>query len=120
MGDMLKISPGELQAIQTDLTNGGDSRNFFRAVLIKWEETRRRPYTWQTILDVLSSSYIDQATLARDIEHQLMTAGNVGDAVQPPTEGSGDVPEGIFNFRAYGPRYCYMMLKGWHHCRSRQ
>ena len=101
MGDMLKISSGELQAIQTDLTNGGDSRSFFRAVLIKWEETRHRPYTWQTMLDVLSSPYIDQAPLARDIEHQLMTTGNVGDTVKPPTEGSGDVPEG--NFRAHGP-----------------
>ena len=98
---MLKISSGELQAIQTDLTNGGDSRNFFRAVLIKWEETRRRPYTWQTMLDILSSPYINQAPLVRDIEHQLMTTGNEGDTVQLPTEGSGGVPEG--SFRAHGP-----------------
>ena len=85
---MLKISPGELQAIQMDLTNGGDSKNFFRAMLIKWAETRRGPYTWQTILDVLSSPYIGHAPLAREIEHQLMA----GDTIQPPTEGSGDVP----------------------------
>ena len=71
-------------------------------MLIKWEETRCRPYTWQTMLDVLSSPYINQAPLARDIEHQLMTTGNEGDTVQSPTEWSGDVPEG--NFSAHGPR----------------
>ena len=87
MGDFLNIEPGVLQAIQMDVGNGGNCKMFFRAVLIKWAETRSRPYTWQTILDVLSSDFIGHAPLARDIERQLMT----GNTKQPPTKGSGNV-----------------------------
>ena len=67
----LKLTPAELQAIQLSVGPGGDCRRWFNEVLTKWKTTRRRPYTWWTILDVLSSPYIDQARLASDIEHQL-------------------------------------------------
>ena len=87
MGDFLNIEPGMLKAIEMDVGNGGDCKMFFRAVLIKWAETRSRPYTWQTILDVLSSEFIGHTPLAIDIECQLMT----GNMKQPPTERSGDV-----------------------------
>ena len=68
------MTSGELRAIQRDMSVGGDgdSKRCFREVLIKWEETRRKPYTWQTILDVLSSEYIGQTTLAKDVEQQLL------------------------------------------------
>ena len=80
---------------------------FFRAVLIKWAETRSKPYTWQTILDALSSEFIGHAHLARDIERQLMT-----DTVrQPPKEGSGNVEQ----FPAEGTGdvqgiYCFVVM----------
>ena len=66
------------------MESGGDNKTCFRAVLIKWKQTCRKPYTWQTILDALSSKFVDQASLARDIEHQLVLE-------QPPIEGSGNV-----------------------------
>ena len=84
---MLDITPGELQAIPMDVGPGGTCKMFFRAVLVKWAETHRRPYTWQTILDALSSPYVGQASLARDIQHQLVT----GDVVQSPIEGTGNI-----------------------------
>ena len=71
MGESLKLTPAELKAIPTDEGPGGNSRRYFSAVLTKWKETRRKPYTWQTILDVLSSPYVDQARLASDIQQLL-------------------------------------------------
>ena len=67
----LKLTPAELQAIQLSVGPGGDCTRWFNEVLTKWKKNRRRPYTWRTILDVLSSPYVDQAHLASDIEHQL-------------------------------------------------
>ena len=72
MGELLGITSAELRAIQMNVGPGGDCKRYFSAVLTKWRETRRKPYTWQTVLDVLSSPYVGQAHLASDIQQLLL------------------------------------------------
>ena len=57
----------EIAVIKMNPTFGGECKLFFREVLVKWESTRRKPYTWQTILDVLSAPIINEKGLADTI-----------------------------------------------------
>ena len=61
----------EIEVIKRNPTFGGDCELFFREVLVKWESSRCKPYTWQTILDVLSAPIINQKELADTIARAL-------------------------------------------------
>lgn len=70
VGTQLGIGPNQLDGIKKDISYGGDPKEFFRAVLEKWEANQTR-FNWCTMLSILSSSSINEEKLARKIASQL-------------------------------------------------
>ena len=51
IGTLLRIDSGRLEAILQESTNAGQRLN---QVFVTWEKSGSSPYTWATIIDVLS------------------------------------------------------------------
>ena len=67
VGIQLGMTDSELDAIQIDVSLGGKSLNMFQKVLSHWEKSKRKPYTWSTILNVLKSPSVGHNGLADSI-----------------------------------------------------
>ena len=78
------LQEGQIQAIKRNISLGGDCKLFFKEVLVKWENTRYKPYTWSTILDALSAPIVDHKLLADDIATTLTTRATTSH--KPTTE----------------------------------
>ena len=72
----LLLPEGQVQAIKRNISLGGDCKLFFKEALVKWESTRCKPYTWGTILDVLSAPVVDHKVLADRIARTLRDKNN--------------------------------------------
>ena len=82
------LQEGQIQAIKRNTSLGGDCKLFFKEVLVKWESTRYKPYTWSTILDALSAPIVDHKLLADDIATTLTTRATTSNK---PTTGCDSI-----------------------------
>ena len=91
MGSQL-LQEGQIQAIKRNISLGGDCKLFFKEVLVKWESTRYKPYTWSTILDALSAPIVDHKLLADDIATTLTTRATTN---HKPTTGCDSIDNAL-------------------------
>ena len=71
VGTELGLSPGVLNGFKMDLSLGGKPSLMFKEVLVRWERSMSKPYTWQTILEALSSPKVGHHKLANKIAGHL-------------------------------------------------
>jgi hypothetical protein len=77
VGILLEIDNSILDNIRYDISLGGNPQKFLLKVLTIWKENPKRPYTWNTILNVLASSSVGFISLADEIKTKLLSGGNL-------------------------------------------
>jgi hypothetical protein len=75
VGILLEIDNSILDNIRYDISLGGNPQKFLLKVLTIWKENPKRPYTWNTILNVLASSSVGFISLADEIKTKLLSGG---------------------------------------------
>ena len=65
---------------------------FFKEALIKWESTHCKPYTWRTILDVLSTPFVNHKVLADKIAKELRNRQETPASTPPVTTPTNTSP----------------------------
>ena len=71
IGINLKIKISKLNAIEAQ--NHGDPMKCFIAIIHEWENAATRPYTWETIVDVLESNSVMNMDLADNIRVKYLS-----------------------------------------------
>ena len=69
IGVMLKVSTDVLEIIGSK--HGHEPTDALLEVFTAWQKTRSSPYTWKTILDVLTSSLIAHNAVAEDVRKSI-------------------------------------------------
>lgn len=70
IGINLKIDNSKLNAIKA--LHHGDPLECFIEIINEWKNGATRPYTWETIIDVLESNSVREMNLARDIREKYL------------------------------------------------
>ena len=71
VGIQLGLSPSTLDNIQSE--NGSQphcNRLLFEKVFTEWDKHRPKPYTWNTIIEVLRTPAVGEATLADTLDYK--------------------------------------------------
>ena len=71
VGTELGVPNGVLEGFKMNLSFGGRPNLMFKEALIYWEKKQSKPYTWQTILEALSSPSVGQHQLATKVADKL-------------------------------------------------
>ena len=71
VGTELDVPNGALEGFKMNLSFGGRPNLMFKEALIYWEKKQTKPYTWQTILEALSSPSVGQHQLATKVADKL-------------------------------------------------
>ena len=66
-GVMLKLEHDFLKTVE-----GKESKRRFMEVFHKWKDSNSRPFTWETVIDVLRSEPVDKNKVADNLEKHLM------------------------------------------------
>ena len=72
VGTELGVPNGVLEGFKMNLSFGGKPNLMFKEALIYWGKKQKvKPYTWQTMLEALSSPIVGQHQLATKVADKL-------------------------------------------------
>ena len=75
IGDGLGINSGDLTAIQADIGHKPDAaQHCMRAVFNKWKSAKPSEYSWQKLVDVLSSPVVMEIDVVEQLYDDLSKA----------------------------------------------